>query len=97
MPANLTVHVSALRRTLRDGRDGNRFIINIPARGYSFVGPVEASENSTRAVAGDQYILSSSWQDQDRRPTRVASADRRGRCGDARTLLAMSVSCAAAR
>ena len=38
-PANLTVHISALRRMLRDGRDGNRFIINIPGRGYSFVGP----------------------------------------------------------
>ena len=36
-PANLTVHMSALRRTLRDGRDGNRFIINVPGRGYSFV------------------------------------------------------------
>jgi DNA-binding winged helix-turn-helix (wHTH) protein len=43
-PANLTVHMSALRRTLRDGRDGNRFIINIPGRGYSFVAPVEVSE-----------------------------------------------------
>ena len=42
-PANLTVHVSALRRMLRDGRDGNRFIINVPGRGYSFVAPVEAS------------------------------------------------------
>jgi DNA-binding winged helix-turn-helix (wHTH) protein len=40
--ANLTVHISALRRTLRDGRDGNRFIINIPGRGYSFVAPIEA-------------------------------------------------------
>ena len=39
-PANLTVHVSALRRVLRDGRDGNRFIINIPGRGYRFVAPV---------------------------------------------------------
>jgi len=39
-PANLTVHISALRRTLRDGRDGNRFIINIPGRGYSFVAAV---------------------------------------------------------
>ena len=37
-PANLTVHISALRRMLRDGRDRNRFIINIPGRGYSFVG-----------------------------------------------------------
>jgi DNA-binding winged helix-turn-helix (wHTH) protein len=38
-PANLTVHISALRRALRDGRDGNRFIINIPGRGYCFVAP----------------------------------------------------------
>ena len=42
-PANLTVHISALRRMLRDGRDGNRFIINIPGRGYRFVGSVEVS------------------------------------------------------
>lgn len=38
-PANLTVHISALRRALRDGRDGNRFIINIRGRGYRFVTP----------------------------------------------------------
>jgi DNA-binding winged helix-turn-helix (wHTH) protein len=38
--ANLTVHMSALRRTLRDGRDGNRFIINVPGRGYCFVASV---------------------------------------------------------
>jgi DNA-binding winged helix-turn-helix (wHTH) protein len=41
--ANLTVHISALRRTLRDGRDGNRFIINVPGRGYSFVASVETA------------------------------------------------------
>jgi len=29
-PANLTVHIAALRRALGDGRDGNRFLINIP-------------------------------------------------------------------
>ena len=39
-PANLTVHVSALRRALRDGREGNRFIINVPGRGYCFVAPI---------------------------------------------------------
>jgi DNA-binding winged helix-turn-helix (wHTH) protein len=32
-----------LRRTLRDGRNGNRFIINIPGRGYCFVAPVVVS------------------------------------------------------
>jgi DNA-binding winged helix-turn-helix (wHTH) protein len=42
-PNNLTVHVSALRRALRDGRDGNRFIINIKGRGYRFVASVEPS------------------------------------------------------
>jgi len=49
-PANLTVHISALRRMLRDGQDGNRFIINIPGRGYSFVAPIEVSgrENNVR-------------------------------------------------
>jgi len=52
-PANLTVHISALRRTLRDGRDGNRFIINIPGRGYSFVASVEVSghESPVRSVS----------------------------------------------
>ena len=42
-PANLTVHISALRRALRDGRDGNRFIINIPGRGYRFVASIHVS------------------------------------------------------
>ena len=55
-PANLTVHVSALRRALRDGRDGNRFIINIPGRGYRFVasaaflGRLEPGEIENRAA-----------------------------------------------
>jgi DNA-binding winged helix-turn-helix (wHTH) protein len=39
-PANLTVHVAALRRALGDGRDGNRFIVNVPGRGYQFVSAV---------------------------------------------------------
>jgi DNA-binding winged helix-turn-helix (wHTH) protein len=43
-PANLTVHISALRRALRDGRDGNRFIINVPGRGYCFVASVEVRD-----------------------------------------------------
>jgi DNA-binding winged helix-turn-helix (wHTH) protein len=42
-PANLTVHMSALRRALRDGKDGHRFIVNIPGRGYCFVASVDVS------------------------------------------------------
>ena len=50
-PANLTVHISALRRMLRDGRDRNRFIINIPGRGYCFVAPVEVPSSQIHAIA----------------------------------------------
>ena len=42
-PSNLTVHMSALRRALRDGRDGRRFIVNVRGRGYCFVASVDAS------------------------------------------------------
>jgi DNA-binding winged helix-turn-helix (wHTH) protein len=50
-PENLTVHISALRRTLRDGRDGNRFIINIPGRGYKFVGSVVTARQQKAPLA----------------------------------------------
>jgi predicted ATPase/DNA-binding winged helix-turn-helix (wHTH) protein len=46
-PANLTVHVAALRRALGDGREGNRYLINIPGRGYRFVAPVSFAEKQT--------------------------------------------------
>jgi DNA-binding winged helix-turn-helix (wHTH) protein len=42
-PTNVTVHMSALRRALRDGQDRNRFIVNIPGRGYCFVASVDVS------------------------------------------------------
>ncbi len=39
-PSNLTVHIAALRRALKDGQDGTRWIVNTVGRGYAFVGPV---------------------------------------------------------
>jgi DNA-binding winged helix-turn-helix (wHTH) protein len=42
-PSNLSVNMSALRRALRDGQNGNRFIVNIPGRGYCFVASVNVS------------------------------------------------------
>jgi DNA-binding winged helix-turn-helix (wHTH) protein len=45
-PANLTVHIAALRRILGDGRGANRFLINIPGRGYRFVAPIKAAKES---------------------------------------------------
>jgi len=52
-PANLTVHMSALRRALRDGRDGHRFIVNIPGRGYCFVGRVDVLEHEKLSATGE--------------------------------------------
>jgi DNA-binding winged helix-turn-helix (wHTH) protein len=46
-PANLPVNIAALRRALRDGRDGNRFIINIKGRGYCFVAPTRVSRHGS--------------------------------------------------
>jgi DNA-binding winged helix-turn-helix (wHTH) protein len=40
---NLRVHVTALRKALGDGRDGRRYIVTAPNRGYSFVAPVSRS------------------------------------------------------
>ena len=37
--ANLRVHLTALRKALGDGREGVRYIVNVPGRGYSFVAP----------------------------------------------------------
>ena len=36
---NLRVHITALRRVLRDDQAGNRFVANIPGRGYRFIAP----------------------------------------------------------
>lgn len=39
-PGNLSVHIMALRRILKDGCGDNRYIVNTPGRGYRFVAPV---------------------------------------------------------
>ena len=44
--ANLKIQVSALRRALGDGQDGNRYVITVPGRGYNFVAPVRREEPS---------------------------------------------------
>jgi predicted ATPase/DNA-binding winged helix-turn-helix (wHTH) protein len=38
--SSLRVHIGSLRRVIGDGTDGNRYIANVPGRGYSFVGTV---------------------------------------------------------
>jgi predicted ATPase/DNA-binding winged helix-turn-helix (wHTH) protein len=47
--ANLRVHIVGLRKALGDGRDGRRFIVNVPNRGYSFVAPLHAAASHVDA------------------------------------------------
>ncbi|MEH2493158.1 ATP-binding protein [Bradyrhizobium sp. AZCC 2230] len=41
---SLRVHVAELRKVLGDGKDGARYITNVPSRGYCFVATVERGE-----------------------------------------------------
>jgi predicted ATPase/DNA-binding winged helix-turn-helix (wHTH) protein len=43
---NLKVHVAGLRRVLGDGRGGNRYLVNIPGRGYRFIAPITVADES---------------------------------------------------
>jgi predicted ATPase/DNA-binding winged helix-turn-helix (wHTH) protein len=44
--SSLRVHIAGLRKALCDGKDGARYITNVPGRGYCFVAPV-ACRNAT--------------------------------------------------
>src|SRR5882762_5242183 len=46
---SLRVHVAAIRKALADGQFGNRYIANVKARGYSFVGTVVPFAGSTES------------------------------------------------
>ena len=41
--ANLSVHIAALRRALRDGHAGSRYLVTTPGQGYRFVAPISTS------------------------------------------------------
>jgi predicted ATPase/DNA-binding winged helix-turn-helix (wHTH) protein len=46
---SLRVHIAAIRKALADGQFGNRYIANVKARGYSFVGTVVPLAGSTES------------------------------------------------
>jgi DNA-binding winged helix-turn-helix (wHTH) protein len=48
--SSLRVHIAGLRRALGDGHAGNRYVANIPGRGYRFVAPVAVSEETGLAA-----------------------------------------------
>lgn len=56
---NLRVHMAALRKALGDGQNGQRFIITVAQRGYSFVAPysLEAIEGVDAHVVAEGHNL----------------------------------------
>src|SRR3954454_4938375 len=66
-PANLRVHVAALRRVFDPGGDGLRYIANVSGRGYCFVAPVHRSPDELRLRFGGHSIASSIGQLPNRR------------------------------
>jgi predicted ATPase/DNA-binding winged helix-turn-helix (wHTH) protein len=60
---SLRVHVAAIRKALGDGQFGNRYIANVKARGYSFVGTVVA-------LAGNMESRNDKFRHQNRLPVR---------------------------
>ena len=55
--ASLRVHIAALRKVLGEGHSGDRFITNIPGRGYVFVAPAVreiADAPASEATAASQ-------------------------------------------
>src|SRR6266567_9231613 len=50
-PANLTVHIAALRRALGDGRDGNRFLINIHGSDEAITSPGDVDQETIAVAA----------------------------------------------
>src|SRR5579863_8446519 len=55
--ANLRVHIANLRRALRDGQSGNRYIETDPGRGYRFVAPLLQATTATDRVATEPVII----------------------------------------
>ena len=81
--ANLTVHVAALRRVLGDGRNGNRYLVNIPGRGYRFVAPVRVADEAMPSLPQLQPIVASGANNLPAQITRLV-----GRAEALRTLAA---------
>jgi DNA-binding winged helix-turn-helix (wHTH) protein len=49
--SSLRVHIASLRKALGDGQPGNRYIANIPGRGYSFVASISGAQQPAVVAA----------------------------------------------
>lgn len=49
--SSLRVHIGALRKALGEGRGGNRYIANVPGRGYTFVASTTRGQSSPQVIS----------------------------------------------
>ena len=54
---SLRVHIAELRKALGDGKDGARYITNVPSRGYCFVAPVQRSVLAPTPAPSSKPVL----------------------------------------
>jgi len=52
-PGALRVHMAGLRKVLKDGSAKQRYVVNIPQKGYSFVAPVKTGSVATLVPPSD--------------------------------------------
>ena len=78
---NLTVNMSALRRSLTESPGEHRYVVTVPGRGYQFVADVRQSGGERAGESEDEALAN-------RKVTEV-SADPGG-CGEAKSLSARS-------
>ncbi len=55
--ANLTHHISALRKALGEDKNGRKFIETIPRRGYRFVAPIGERENGAAEIIISERVI----------------------------------------
>lgn len=59
-PGTLRVHLAAVRKALGCQRNGSRFIVNVPGRGYCFVAPVRPGTPQAPPGEGQDVVAATS-------------------------------------
>lgn len=72
--SSIRVHVANLRRALGDGKDGARYVTNVPGRGYSFVGKITV-QSGIAAPPPPEVPASSTTKALPARPARIVGRD----------------------
>ena len=70
--SSLRFHIAQLRRALGDGQDGERYITNVPGRGYCFVAPVDRAGSTPKQANPEDTSPNPNLPP---RPTRIIGRD----------------------